>query len=48
MFSKHKYIIQTTLTPEDVIVKALQYFKHAIKGMTKRKEKDLEALVRME
>ena len=49
VFFKHKYINQPTLNPEDVIVKALQYLKHAIKGTKNHKgNKKLEALVIME
>ena len=49
MFFKHMYINQATLTPEDVIVNALQDLKHAIKGTTNQKvNKNLEALVKME
>jgi len=32
VFFKHKYITQPTLTSEDIIIKALQDPKHAIKG----------------
>ena len=48
VFFKHKYIIQKTLTPEDMFIKALQYLKHVIKGTANHKGKTLEALVKME
>ena len=48
MFLRHNYITRATLTPEDMIVKALHDLKHAIKGMENHKGKKMEALVRME
>ena len=49
VFFKHKYINQPTLNPEDVIVKALQYLKHATKGTINHKgSKCFEVMVKME
>jgi len=46
---KHKYITQPTLTPEDIIVKALQDSKHAIKGTNNAKGKaNFDSLVKMD
>ena len=48
IFFKHKYITLPNPTPEDVIVKALQNLKHAIKGMKNHKGNTIfEALLRM-
>ena len=48
VFFRHKYITQPTLTPEDVIIKALQNLNHAIKGTNNYKgDKNMEALVKM-
>ena len=44
-FFKHKYITQPTLTSEDIIIKALQDLKHAIKSTKNIKgNENLEAL----
>ena len=49
MFFKHKHITQPTVTPGDIIIKALQDLKHAVKG-TKNHEGDanMEALQKMD
>ena len=48
VFFKHKYIIQPTFTSEDIIIKALQDLKHAIKGTKNVKSNaNLEALKKM-
>ena len=45
---RHTYITQPTITPEDVIIKALQDLNHAIKGTKNYKgDKNMEALVKM-
>ena len=41
VFFRHTYITQTTLTPEDVIIKALQDLKHAIKRIKNYKGKKI-------
>ena len=49
VYFKHKYITQPTLTPEDVIIKALQDLKHAIKGTNNHKgNENLKALEQMD
>ena len=49
VFFKHKYITQPTLTPKDVIIKALQDLKHALNGTRNHKgDKSLDTLVKMD
>ena len=49
MFFKHKYITQPTLTPKDVIIKALQDLKHALNRTKNHKgDESLETLVKMD
>ena len=49
VFFKHKHITQPTVTPEDIIIKALQDLKHAVKGTKNHKgDANMEALQKLD
>ena len=47
VFFKHKYITQSTVTPANVIIKALQDLTHAVQGQEIKGESQLDVLTKL-